>query len=122
MVNEPPKRDERIDKGPLVIADACRACGSAGTVKSGGDYRRGEYIGGDERPCARCAARTALAFLLVRIGSWTSVRWDRHVRDEYGDEVADELAVVLREARIPVDELARFRVSDRGVHKREEVG
>lgn len=58
------------------------------------------------RDCPRCAARTALAFLLIRIGSWTSARWDQHVRHEYGDEVADLLINMLEKAHIPVSEFA----------------
>jgi hypothetical protein len=35
-------------------------------------------------------ARMAVAFLLTRIGSWTTARWDQHLRHEIGDAAADE--------------------------------
>lgn len=34
--------------------------------------------------------RMAVAFLLTRIGSWTHARWDQHLRNEVGDEAANE--------------------------------
>lgn len=109
--------DPRVTEGPLVIADACRDCGSRGTLLEGGKYVRGEYVGGTERPCPRCAARTALAMLLVQ--GWTpEVRWDQVVRYEYGDEVADLLVSLLNDARIPVAECAAAKVSERGVQRR----
>lgn len=110
-----------VTKGPLVLPDACWTCGSRGTILEGGAYKMGQwgqYIGGTERACPRCSARTALAMLLVRIGSHGEARWDQHVRDVYGDEVADELAALLKDARIPVAEYANARVSERGVRGR----
>jgi hypothetical protein len=35
--------------------------------------------------------RTALSELLTRIGSWTSARWDQHLRYEVGDVDADAI-------------------------------
>lgn len=95
----------------IVIPGPCRDCGSAGVIPVGEPphYRRGELIS-PTRPCPGCAARTALAFLLVRIGSWTSARWDQHVRDEYGDEVAERLIRLLDEAFVPVAKYADQKV------------
>jgi hypothetical protein len=101
-----------------IISGPCRTCGSAGVVPtccSGSarctepHYRHGERIV-PTRPCPSCAARTALAWLLVRIGSWTDARWDQHVRHEFGDEVADVLQVFLAEVNVPVEEVAAQRL------------
>ena len=36
-----------------------------------------------------------LNWLLYRIGSWTSARWDQHLRYEFGDERASSLISFL---------------------------
>lgn len=36
----------------------------------------------------RLGPTDAVTWLLTRIGSWTVARWDQHLRDEFGDEVA----------------------------------
>jgi hypothetical protein len=64
-----------------------------------------EWLGdrntGRAHPCGICGPRTALAFLLVRIGSWTAARWDQHVRDEFGDEIADGLVGLMKGSNVP---------------------
>lgn len=39
--------------------------------------------------------KPALEFLLTRIGSWTSARWDQHLRYEYGDEATNNVIAAL---------------------------
>lgn len=46
------------------------------------------------------AAKQGLVFLLTRIGSWTSARWDQHLRERYGDKHADEIIEWLNEHEI----------------------
>lgn len=50
------------------------ACGPAPTVPAPGD----QVIDG-------------LAWILLRVGSWTAARFDQHLRDEFGDGLAGEL-------------------------------
>jgi hypothetical protein len=62
---------------------------------------------GLEGPCIGCGERTALAFLLTRIGSWTNARWDQHVRYEFGDDIADALFGTLAQLGVPLEKLKR---------------
>lgn len=39
--------------------------------------------------------RKALETILTRIGSWTSSRWDQHLRHEVGDEDANAIIAWL---------------------------
>lgn len=82
----------------VVIPGPCRTCGSAGTVSDG--------EGRPRQPCGFCAARTALAFLLTRIGSWTNATWKQHVQHEYGDAVAGLLVGMLQEWNVPLQAYA----------------
>jgi hypothetical protein len=44
----------------------------------------------------------ALGFLLTRIGSWTSARWDQHLRHEVGDAIADKaIEAICRRTGLP---------------------
>jgi hypothetical protein len=38
-----------------------------------------------------------LDWLLTRVGSWTSARFDQHARHEFGDEATDRFLAWLRE-------------------------
>jgi hypothetical protein len=98
--------------GGITIPGPCRTCGSAGHIWVGGEWVRGENTGTKAR-CPECAARTAIAFLLTRIGSWTNARWYQHVRFEYGDDVADVLIDKLREWNVPVEAYATGKTGSR---------
>lgn len=77
-------------------------------ARAGLETRRAREAGG-----LRCKrAMTALAHLLVRIGSWTSSRWDQHVRHEYGDEVAEDLDRLLDDLGVPYKAYGETRTSD----------
>lgn len=45
--------------------------------------------------CRDLNLRMALEKLLNQIGSWTSSRFDQHVRHEFGDETAEDLIAWL---------------------------
>ena len=72
----------------------CSECSGTGQVWCGDRHT------GMAHPCTPCGSRAALTFLLDRIGSWTSARWDQHVRFEFGDEVADGLAALLQKSGV----------------------
>jgi hypothetical protein len=61
-----------------------------------------------------------LCFLLTRIGSWTSARWDQHARYEKGDEAADMLIAWLKSHGIDPAEWStrKARTSDEGKERR----
>lgn len=50
---------------------------------------------------ASANVKRGLEFLLIRIGSWTSARYDQHLRHEMGDEAADEVIAWLGERVSP---------------------
>lgn len=87
----------------LITRKDCDECHGQGVVWLGDRHT------GQAHRCHKCGARTALAFLLVRIGSWTSARWDQHVRTEFGDDIADALIKMLDSAEIPIEKFARSR-------------
>jgi len=103
---------ENIIPNPL-----CRECKGTGAVHCGDNNT------GMSHPCTTCGTRTALAFLLVRIGSWTDARWDQHVRYEFGDDIANALARMLDDARVPIEierrrESASHAPSEEIIHNR----
>lgn len=67
------------------IETECDACGSLVIDHGDGNF---EPVERDDEPGV--TARLSVAFLLTRIGSWTSARWDQHLRNEIGDAAADE--------------------------------
>jgi hypothetical protein len=99
-----------------VISGPCKDCGSGGVVPV--RARPGE----EQRPCPRCGARTAVAFLLLRIGSWTNARFDQHVRHEFGDEIADALHEWLEEVRVPIEALSERRLSESNASATPPIG
>ena len=50
------------------------------------------------------SARLAVDWLLTRIGSWTSARWDQHLRDHVGDEATDRIIEDLGYKKLPAGE------------------
>jgi hypothetical protein len=80
------------------------------TCRGKGEVHLGDENTGQNHPCSSCGPLTALAFLLTRIGSWTTSRWDQHVRDEFGDEVADDLRRLLDRSSVPLDTFAAQKV------------
>jgi hypothetical protein len=50
----------------------------------------GNYEPGEATPAQM------LKFLLVRIGSWTSARWDQHLRFEFGDDATNRFIEWLK--------------------------
>jgi len=68
-------------------------------------------------------AKKHLRFLLVRIGSWTSARWDQHLRHEFGDKKTDETIAWLKESGFDVDEMRGRPSAPKGeVVKPRELG
>lgn len=68
-------------------------------------------------------AKKHLRFLLVRIGSWTSARWDQHLRFEFGDKKTDETIAWLRESGFDVDAMrGRPSVPEGELAKPRELG
>jgi hypothetical protein len=61
--------------------------------------------------CDFTAAKPALQFLLTRIGSWTSARWDQHLRNEFGDEKA-ERAIGMIERLYEISKYGQTRLSE----------
>lgn len=88
----------------IIARTDCPHCKGLGYVLCGDENT------GQMHPCSPCAARTALAWLLTRIGSWTHARWDQHVRHEFGDEIADALVHSLRD--VPLEQLGKMRLSE----------
>lgn len=58
------------------------------------------YAAPHPAPAAQFDAEVAeaLEFLLTRIGSWTSARWDQHLRHEFGDGRAEPMIRALAAA------------------------
>lgn len=90
----------------IVARADCHACKGTAYVHCGDNNTGRSY------PCSECSAATALAWLLIRIGSWTSARWDQHVSDEFGDEVTDALRRALR--KVPIAEVGALRSNKDG--------
>lgn len=67
------------------------------------EYRRGHARGWDDaKRCFQSNNLTsrqtdALELLLTRIGSWTTARWDQHLRNEVGDEDANAIIAWLKD-------------------------
>lgn len=95
----------------IIVNAHCRDCLGKGLVHLGDNNT------GRDHECTSCATKTALAFLLTRIGSWSNARWDQHVRYEYGDDVANAMVRMLAAADIPLD---AFAASPSSSHESKE--
>ncbi len=68
------------------------------------------------------APQKALEWLLNRVGSWTSARFDQHARNEFGDEATDRLLSWLHERGVKCAaeaklEADRKRFRDQTLHE-----